>query len=230
MFSLAAWKFYTKRDLFHLCYQNFSCRARFSDIDRVQHLSYQSSARICHFLSQLEKEIGFLFFSIKSPRNYQIIIQTLADLKQLRGVLHETRQDDLIIASSFTLLKYNNYQSQLDELIRKPGMLPRLSSSRLLGSPRALMGGLRRRQTAPGAASNWAENVAFSHTAFRCPETVNELQDVVAAADKLRVLGSGHSFSSLCRTDDTMVSLAFMRNVLGVEVGETDMSIQVEGG
>ncbi|KAL3933754.1 MAG: hypothetical protein SGPRY_000149 [Prymnesium sp.] len=86
------------------------------------------------------------------------------------------------------------------------------------------MGGLRRRQTAPGAASNWAENVAFSHTAFRCPETVNELQDVVAAADKLRVLGSGHSFSSLCRTDDTMVSLAFMRNVLGVEVGETDMA------
>lgn len=109
-------------------------------------------------------------------------------------------------------------------------MLSRPSSSRLLRSPRALMGGLRRLKTAPGAASNWAENVAFSHTSFRCPETVNELQDVVAAANKLRVLGSGHSFSSLCRTDDTMVSLAFMRNVLGVEVGETDMSIQVEGG
>ena len=50
-------------------------------------------------------------------------------------------------------------------------------------------------------------------------------------ASRVRVLGSGHSFSSVCRSEDTLVSMAFMRNVLKVEVtSETEMSVHVEGG
>lgn len=84
---------------------------------------------------------------------------------------------------------------------------------------------------APGQRSNWCENVPLAHRAFAAPESVPELQDMTRDASRLRVLGSGHSFSSLCRSEDTLVSLAFMRNILEIEVrSETDCIVHVEGG
>lgn len=89
----------------------------------------------------------------------------------------------------------------------------------------------RRLSTATGQAANWCENVAFRHRRFASPESLPELQDLVAEAAHVRVLGSGHSFSSLCRSEDTLVSLAFMRNILDVEAtGEAEMRVRVEGG
>jgi xylitol oxidase len=89
----------------------------------------------------------------------------------------------------------------------------------------------RRRLSAPGAAHNWCENIKFSHKHWATPETLQELQAAVVAAASVRVLGSGHSFSAVCDSEDTLVSLAFMRDVLGVTVVDEDaMFVSVEGG
>lgn len=58
--------------------------------------------------------------------------------------------------------------------------------------------------SAPGASRNWCENVAFHHERFAAPETLEDVQSAVAAATALRALGSGHSFSALCRSEGTL--------------------------
>ena len=39
--------------------------------------------------------------------------------------------------------------------------------------------------------ANWAENVAYDHATFVTPDTVEELQEVVAAAKRVSMVGSG---------------------------------------
>jgi alditol oxidase len=56
-------------------------------------------------------------------------------------------------------------------------------------------------------ATNWAGNVRFAPAAFAEPGSVSELQDRVASARQVRVLGSGHSFSPLAATDGLQISL-----------------------
>lgn len=80
----------------------------------------------------------------------------------------------------------------------------------------------------PGALTNWGENLKFEHTHFVAPQNIPELQMAVRNAKKLRVLGSGHSFSGLVESSETLVSLAYMRNVLDFDVDA--MQITVEGG
>jgi xylitol oxidase len=46
-------------------------------------------------------------------------------------------------------------------------------------------------------ATNWAGNYRYRATALRRPTSVEQLQEVVAAAPRLRVLGSRHSFTSI---------------------------------
>jgi xylitol oxidase len=46
-------------------------------------------------------------------------------------------------------------------------------------------------------AHNWAGNVAFGAARIHQPTSVEELQQIVAAAPRIRVLGSGHSFNAI---------------------------------
>ena len=55
---------------------------------------------------------------------------------------------------------------------------------------------------------NWAGNVTFGAAAVHRPETVEELQELVAASRRIRALGSAHSFSTVADTDGDLVSLA----------------------
>lgn len=56
-------------------------------------------------------------------------------------------------------------------------------------------------------ATNWAGNVVFSPSARAEPGSLDELQDLVASAHRVRVLGSGHSFSPLATTSGLQISL-----------------------
>lgn len=60
----------------------------------------------------------------------------------------------------------------------------------------------------PTALKNWAGNIRFSPSRFEAPATLDEARAVVAAAPRLRVLGSGHSFNTIAASDATMISLA----------------------
>ncbi|MDO9380849.1 MAG: D-arabinono-1,4-lactone oxidase [Nocardioidaceae bacterium] len=55
--------------------------------------------------------------------------------------------------------------------------------------------------------TNWAGNVTFSTDVLHRPTTVEQLQEVVAAAPALRVLGSGHSFSTVADSDAALVTV-----------------------
>lgn len=55
--------------------------------------------------------------------------------------------------------------------------------------------------------TNWAGNVTFSARAVHRPTSVDEVRRLVVGAERVRALGSGHSFSSVADTDGDLVRL-----------------------
>ena len=56
--------------------------------------------------------------------------------------------------------------------------------------------------------TNWAGNITFGAARVHRPGTLDELQSLVAASDRVRALGSGHSFSPVADTTGDLVSVA----------------------
>ena len=48
-----------------------------------------------------------------------------------------------------------------------------------------------------GQSANWARNVVFGASELRAPASVAELQDIIRGSDRVRALGSGHSFNRI---------------------------------
>jgi FAD-linked oxidoreductase len=63
---------------------------------------------------------------------------------------------------------------------------------------------------------NWSGGVTASPARIAGPRTEAELSALVAGADKVRAVGTGHSFTPLCATDGVLVSLAEMEGDLEV--------------
>ncbi|MFC4495989.1 D-arabinono-1,4-lactone oxidase [Streptomyces ovatisporus] len=61
--------------------------------------------------------------------------------------------------------------------------------------------------TSGAPATNWAGNTVFNARRTHRPSSVEELQDIVASADRIRALGSGHSFNRIADTDGDLVRL-----------------------
>ncbi|MFP8883241.1 FAD-binding protein [Streptomyces mangrovi] len=61
--------------------------------------------------------------------------------------------------------------------------------------------------TKPTKPTNWAGNVEFAARALHRPATTDRLREIVAASDRVRVLGSGHSFSRIADTDGDLITL-----------------------
>jgi alditol oxidase len=76
--------------------------------------------------------------------------------------------------------------------------------------------------------TNWAGNVTFSAERLLRPRTVADVQRLVGAADKIRVLGTGHSFNRLADTPGTLVSLAGLSRV--VDIDRVAQTVRVDGG
>jgi alditol oxidase len=75
---------------------------------------------------------------------------------------------------------------------------------------------------------NWAGNIVFEPGDIARPRSVTELQDVVRAAKKVRVLGSGHSFNRIADTDGTLVSLADLER--RIDINREAGTVTVDGG
>ena len=65
--------------------------------------------------------------------------------------------------------------------------------------------------------TNWAGNVRFRAERVHRPATLDELQAVVAGADRVRALGTGHSFNRIADTTADLVSVAGLPRVLEVD-------------
>jgi xylitol oxidase len=60
----------------------------------------------------------------------------------------------------------------------------------------------------PPKLTNWAGNVAFRAQRLHRPQTVAELQHLVAHCGRIRALGTGHSFSDIADTAGDLVCVA----------------------
>ncbi|NIK61790.1 FAD-binding protein [Kribbella shirazensis] len=87
--------------------------------------------------------------------------------------------------------------------------------------------------------TNWAGNVSFA-SELRRPRAVDELQELVAAAEKVRVLGTGHSFNRIADSTGALVSVQDLPKVIeidergvtvsaGLRYGEITAALQAQG-
>ncbi|MFI1989890.1 FAD-binding protein [Actinoplanes sp. NPDC020271] len=76
--------------------------------------------------------------------------------------------------------------------------------------------------------TNWAGNITFGARQVLRPRTLDEAREQIAAATKLRVLGSGHSFNHLADTDGDLLSLAGLPRT--VEIAPDRATVRVDGG
>ena len=66
-------------------------------------------------------------------------------------------------------------------------------------------------------ATNWAGNVTFSAAELLLPDSVEALASIMAANDRVRALGTGHSFSPVADTSGVLVSLAQMPKTIDID-------------
>lgn len=75
---------------------------------------------------------------------------------------------------------------------------------------------------------NWAGNFEFSTNRVHFPETVPQVQAVVARTPKLRVLGSRHSFNRIADSEHELVSLEKLSRL--IELDRDNATVTVSAG
>ncbi|WP_113926262.1 FAD-binding protein [Cognataquiflexum aquatile] len=75
---------------------------------------------------------------------------------------------------------------------------------------------------------NWAENFEFSTTNVHYPKTVEEVQALVKKCEKLRVLGSRHSFNRIADSNDNLISFQNLNKIISLDTEKNQVT--VEGG
>lgn len=58
------------------------------------------------------------------------------------------------------------------------------------------------------AETNWAGNVRYRAERIVTPGSADELAEIISASERVRVLGSRHSFTDIADTEGVLVSLA----------------------
>ncbi|HBW18858.1 MAG TPA: FAD-binding protein [Actinobacteria bacterium] len=76
-----------------------------------------------------------------------------------------------------------------------------------------------------GQLTNWAGNVTFHSRQLHRPASVGELRRLVASADRIRAIGTGHSFSPIADTRGEIVSLSGLPPVIEIDTGRGGVTI-----
>ena len=80
----------------------------------------------------------------------------------------------------------------------------------------------------PGRPMNWARNIEFSAAELARPDSLAALQKAVAGADRVRALGSGHSFNRIADTGGVLVATAGAGSTMSVDPERN--VVRVSGG
>jgi xylitol oxidase len=75
---------------------------------------------------------------------------------------------------------------------------------------------------------NWAGNLEYSASNVFYPKTVEQVQDVVRKCDKLKALGSQHSFSKIADSKHNQVSLRDLNKIISLD--KIARTVTVEAG
>ena len=78
------------------------------------------------------------------------------------------------------------------------------------------------------ALTNWSGTVTFSAARVHRPTSVEQVQSLVAGSDRVRVLGSAHSFSPIADTTGDLISVADLPS--RIEIAPDRRSVTVSGG
>jgi xylitol oxidase len=73
--------------------------------------------------------------------------------------------------------------------------------------------------------TNWAGNIAFRAAQVRKPSSLEELQELVAGSQRVRALGSAHSFNRIADTSGALVSLAGLPEVIEVDSARSTVTV-----
>ena len=79
---------------------------------------------------------------------------------------------------------------------------------------------------------NWAGNYRFQAPIFAEPDSVEELQTLVAAANKVSVLGSAHSFNDIADSPQLLLSLQQLPRTMTLDpaAGSVTLSSNIRYG
>ncbi|WP_329269265.1 D-arabinono-1,4-lactone oxidase [Streptomyces sp. NBC_01451] len=77
-------------------------------------------------------------------------------------------------------------------------------------------------------ATNWAGNVTFGAARWHRPQSIDELRRLVANSERIRAVGSGHSFSTVADTRGDLVRLDGLPHV--IELDTTASAVTVSAG
>jgi xylitol oxidase len=72
--------------------------------------------------------------------------------------------------------------------------------------------------------TNWAGNVTYSTDRVLRPQSVAEAQELIAAAGRVRALGTRHSFSLIADSDTALLSTEHLDRI--VEIGEDTVTVE----
>ena len=73
---------------------------------------------------------------------------------------------------------------------------------------------------------NWAKNVQSSVAHFFQPETEAEIIAIVKQFNKIRLVGTGHSWSGICATNDAMINLDFYNKITNIDKDNKRVTVQ----
>jgi alditol oxidase len=73
---------------------------------------------------------------------------------------------------------------------------------------------------------NWAGNVDYSASAYHFPESVEEVQRLVERAEKVKALGSRHSFSQIANTRGELIALDKLNRILSLDPDAKTVTIE----
>jgi xylitol oxidase len=74
-------------------------------------------------------------------------------------------------------------------------------------------------------ATNWARNVTFGAQAYERPASLDEVRGLVGRSDRIRVLGSGHSFNRIADTTGAQLSLAGLPAEIDIDTASSRVRI-----
>jgi alditol oxidase len=75
---------------------------------------------------------------------------------------------------------------------------------------------------------NWAGNYTYSAAVVHRPESIEQLQDLIRRNDKVRALGTRHSFNGIADTNGALTSLANFDRVTALD--RARKTVTIEGG
>lgn len=73
---------------------------------------------------------------------------------------------------------------------------------------------------------NWAGNLTYSAARWHEPESVAELQVLVAKSEKLRVVGTRHSFNAIADSPHELLSLAKLNRILALDAEQQTVTLE----